>query len=296
MYFSFGFLFSAVMLASIQRQSARRFPSIRETSLTGAALWYFGSEFAWIAALTFSAMFPGTSAIHDQVWYWTAVVSVCPMIAVLGARRPTTRVWSLFIVLPMVAVLSWPALATLFHRGGPAPLRIQAPAFLGLGISLVMGVGNYLGTRLGLAVFLRGLAVVLAVVPYSASLSMSDGGTLLLRMVAGLLAATSTWTALRSRAPIPGDGLGRYDRLWNDFRDSFGIVWSMRIQESMNAFAEQRRLKWRIENESICWGTDDPLASAPELIASLDQSLRWHLRRFVDPPWIDRRLSEGAAE
>ena len=88
--------------------------SVRRTSLTSAAAWA-----AWfqvtltvttIATLAKSQVPLG---IVDQLWFLTAVSALCPLVAVLGARRGRLLEWSAFIVLPVIVVLEWPALAQL---------------------------------------------------------------------------------------------------------------------------------------------------------------------------------------
>ena len=100
----------------------------------------------------------------------------------------------------------------------------------------------------------------------------------------------------------PNDLTG-WNRVWLDFRDSFGVVWAMRVAERVNqsaaAYAWSVRLRWngfqgidqeenRVVDSTIDRDTDAPLAGvAPE---QLDQAVRTLLRRFVSPDWIDQRM------
>ena len=100
----------------------------------------------------------------------------------------------------------------------------------------------------------------------------------------------------------------KFDQLWFDFFDLFGIVWGRRIQDRVNFIANQDRLPVRLEIDGFVW-TPQVVASVPAVNGSspsgqsikestnddarnaearLEHILRWLLRRFVDPVWIDR--------
>lgn len=105
------------------------------------------------------------SGIADQLWYGVSVVALCPWIAVLGAQRPGVRVWNAFVLIPLIAVLMWPA-ATLWFRGHvPADFRLELPMVIGYGLVLVMGAGNYLGTAFAPAATLVIASQILLLVP-----------------------------------------------------------------------------------------------------------------------------------
>ena len=105
----------------------------------------------------------------DLSWYFAAVVLLCPGIAVLGARRPGASAWAFFVLLPLVLVLMWPAVAS-FQVARPAELiEIEVPALVGFGLVLIMSGGNYFGTRYTLSTFFYAAAVVLLVAPMSAA-------------------------------------------------------------------------------------------------------------------------------
>ncbi|MCA8996619.1 MAG: hypothetical protein KDA80_06535 [Planctomycetaceae bacterium] len=263
--------------------------SLSHTSLGAALGWLLAAEFLWSFSSACSALFDTSSGLMMQLWYWTAIVSLCPMISVLGSRRPTSRVWSWFVVVPLLAVLGWPAITVWFSRlDRLPPLEIQAPALGGLLLALTMGAGNYAGTRLGGTALGASLAILLAVVPNSSTLGRLVSPDLFWGAASGLMAASiGAGLHICRRSPKIGDP---YDLIWHDFRDTFGLVWSIRIQESLNAGAEQRQCHWRIGPLGVDWRVSDPSRPEPDVVKSFENSLRWHLRRFVDPDWIDQRL------
>ncbi len=230
------------------------------------------------------ADFPAIS----QLWYAVAVLGLCPWIAVLGARRPTVRVWNWFVLVPLAAVLLWPVALCWMPRG-PDRLILETPHLIGFVLVLIMGTGNFLGTirtplALGMIAVEAGLLWSVRVVDDTGHLapllrSMSAG--LLFSLVLG--ATASRWPVRPPESP--------WQRLWDDFRNSFGIVWANRLAERVNA--EAARGNWSIRLQPGGFVSTTP-GSAPDFApngAQLDHTLRWLLRRFVDEEWINERLT-----
>lgn len=267
---------------------------LRQTTLSSAWLWSAILLLTWLAIWTATQWTDAVEAgVGDQLWYGVAVLALCPPVAVLGAKRPGTRVWTWFVLLPLLVVLGWPAW-TVWGAGFPLPrLQLATPAVLGYAVVLVMAVGNYLGTRYFLPAACYGAALVLLVGPFSETAADS-------------LPATGTaryWaTLLFSAAPVVAMLLGRRparaaaepcDQVWTDFRDAFGIVWAKRIQERLNHTAVQEGWPARLEQDGIMW--TDPTISPSDrsrTSARVEHTFRWLLRRFVDESWIDERMQE----
>ncbi len=105
----------------------------------------------------------------------------------------------------------------------------------------------------------------------------------------------------------------RFDKLWFDFFDTFGIVWGRRIQDRVNFIATREGWPARLELDGFVW-SDDLKPAVPdgttvsanlqelqingqqkysdnrEIESRIEYTFRWLLRRFVDPAWIDERL------
>jgi hypothetical protein len=282
--------------------------SLRETALLVAWYWSLVAVLAWgIAAslpLTAASSSPLTS---DAAWYLAAVATLCPGIAVLGSRRPVVRVWSWFVLLPLLLVFGAPV-ATAGWSRSDATLLIATPTTLGVGIVLLMGTGNYIGTRYSGPALCLAASVFAVVGPLSewwggwwSRESGRTAGVLLVCLSLGW----GSWLAARRR-PCAEAG---WDRVWSDFRETFGVVWSRRVQDRINARAVTEAWDCRLEAWGIVAaphlvsGIDQPapdgasaLSSAvnrpPSLrdIDKLGQALRWHLDRFVSSVWVDRRL------
>jgi hypothetical protein len=227
-------------------------------------------------------------------WYLTSILALCPPISVLGARRPGSRVWGWFVLLPLIAVLGWPAATVLGTHQVLPSLQLEAPPLIGFALVLVMGCGNYAGTRFGLAACLFAAGQCLIVLPATRFVAESNAAPDAYRAAGALLWLLAAATANRAvrRPRLAPSGV---DRLWRDFRDLFGIVWAHRLQERINAEAARERWPVRLTSEGFLW---EPQVDEPARTRALprrEHTLRWLLRRFVDDSWIDARLAYPAS-
>jgi hypothetical protein len=279
-----------VLLALAGGQLVRLRPCVRGTTLTDAWLW------CW-AALNVAAVVLGVRgfavttddsfAIGD---YLIAVMGLTPLMAVLGARRPTCRVWTWFVVLPLIVVLNWPVISVVLARGWFGELSLESPVIVGFALVTVMACGNYFGTALTWPALLWGGLLTALVVRHSslapswwpqvAALRLALGVT----AVVGLHRVRRVWSAVSPAAD-------RFDRLWFDVLDRFGVVWARRLQERLNLLG-QTQWPGRLDLDGWHW----PTAPTDEQLAQLEHAHRWLLRRFVDPPWIDARLHTSSEE
>ncbi|MFQ5732715.1 MAG: hypothetical protein ACE5KM_12275 [Planctomycetaceae bacterium] len=243
-----------------------------------------------VCVLTRGQLVP--TGVHGHLWYGVAVLFLTPLICVLGARKPISRVWPWFVVLPMIGGLEIPTLATLWRAGADAPLRLETPTLVGFGLVLAMGAGNYLITPFRLAAALYAAGVALLVVPGTdagldgpaqmpASLGLS---AVCLSLVVVFVQATRS--GRRSRAP--------HQRRWADFRDTFGGVWAKRVMDRINWTAREEGWPARMEFAGLVW-TDDDVADDDrrKTLQRLQQLDRWLLKRFVDDAWLNARCENG---
>ena len=287
--------------------------ALRGTTLTMAWRWSVAAWMAWTIAGFLSLSGDRVPAgLLDQAWYIAALLAVCPPIAVLGAKQPMARVWSVFILFPLVLVLGWPA-ASAWGAGFPAAgWVVEEPVTAGFAFVLLMGLGNYIGTRYRLCAVLYGFSLLLVVgqlcPPFAARLPAAE----LLRMASILSLVAAAWYgAWRSYRVSPA--ATPFDRLWQEFRNQFGIVWGRRIQERFNETAARSGWPMRLESGGLAparredgpVGQTFPVRSAlpaegtrdvPEVRARIEAALRWLLRRFVEPAWIERQLGTAHEE
>ncbi len=268
------------------RSLARLCGSLTSTTLIPAGRWACATAALWSLTWTLDHMLRRLSqSAGDHLWYAAAVVALCPAIAVLGSRRPGTRVWTWFILIPMLFALGWPVITLWIQGSDVRGLQLESPQLAGYLLVLVMGAGNYFGTRHTLASLLYVAANTLLVLSSSSACPTWLADRWWSRLLATGCMALAVVIAGRTatRAAV---GLSRFDRLWLDFFDLFGVVWGRRIQDRVNFVAVREGWPARLELHGVVWDSGSDQATE----ARIEHTFRWLLRRFVDPEWIDERL------
>jgi hypothetical protein len=268
-------------------QARRR---LAPTTLLSAWGWALACAAAWCTAWGLALSDRVAGPLVDQVWSLAAVLALCPMIAVLGAKRPGSRVWTWFVLLPLVAVLQWPAL-TLWMTDGPLPpLRLSTPVIAGFALVLLMGAGNYAATRYALSAGLTAVAVCCVLGSLAESSPLETTHTHDLRRAATvLLPLAILWGVRQARRPTIA--ATSYDLLWHDYRDSFGIVWGKRFLDRVNERAVAEKWPCRLTDAGFAWDAGTADVARAKVAPQIDHTFRWLLRRFVNPEWIDARLA-----
>lgn len=265
--------------------------SVRHTSLTTAAAWAIWFQViltvTTIATLCKSRVQPG---LLDQLWYLTAVSALCPFVAVLGARRGRLLEWSLFIVLPLIVVLEWPALAQLTRCWHGQRLELETPALIGFALVLVMALGQFLDTRHPFST----LTWMAAWGNVCWSLRSSTADLLIDRNAdqrITIFFLLQFWLAVAFETrPRPAVKNG-WNRVWNDYRNIFGNLWALRLLARVNDVARRDKWPWTLtEGGLIPVDHQNATAGEPTGDPRVDQTFRWLLKPFVDPEWIDERL------
>ena len=270
------------------------YQSARQTALAFVWWWALAAALCWGGFSTAYLMIDQSHWVTgwaDQACYFSAILILCPFIAILGARRPVANVWSLFVVGPLILVLSWPLLVTWMNGSSQEPLQIQPPMLLGFVVVILMAIGNYFGTRFTLPVLMMGAAVILLVVPLTPAAPQFFPTKTAGRFWAdGLLslAAIFTVASWKLRASMQQQPL---DRLWVGFRDCFGIVWAKRVLDRMNQVAVTKQWPVRLELHGFVWNKQVTPNESIKTRIDIEQNLRWILKRFVNQTWIDAYLS-----
>ena len=259
---------------------------VRSTTLIPAARWSLAAAALWSFTWTtdYGLQWLSKSAA-DHLWYACAVVALCPAISVLGSRRPGTRVWTWFILIPMLFTVGWPVITLWIQGSDLRGLQLETPQLAGYLLVLVMGTGNYFGTRYTLTALLFAIGNALNVLSSAAACPAWLSDRWWMRLYASACLALAILLAGRS-VPQASNSTNRFDRLWLDFFDEFGLVWGRRIQDRVNFIAVKENWPARLELHGVQWTT----FADPATEARLEQTFRWLLRRFVDPGWIDERL------
>lgn len=269
--------------------NARKY--LRRTSLVAAWSWGLLAVVAWTGVVCAEFLAGGLAGgLAGRLWYFVGLLALCPFVAVLGARRPGSRVWTAFVLLPMLLVLGWPALLPTAGGFVEGPVVLERPAVIGYWLVMVMGIGNYLGTRFWGPAVLVGVSGALLVESVAHRVARGDVEVPQYRALATFCLVAAVLWAVRLGFR-PARAAGPFDRLWLDFRDWFGIVWARRIQDRVNHTAETEQWNVRLELHGF---TSLPREAPHEISAEtrrrIDHTLRWLLRRFADEEWIDQRL------
>jgi hypothetical protein len=185
----------------------------RRTPLAHALGWALAAWGIWTLAAFSGEPLGGVA-------YLALCLTGCAGIAVLGARQPGALAWN-FVVVGLLAVLLRPFLE------GFGELRLGMVPLLFLGGCLLVGVLNYLPTRLAVAMTAVGLGC-------ATELACLAGAALPAPLpFAGVLCLAGApwlgWLLLRSRRPREA-----FDTTWLEYRDRFGFVWGQRAREQFN--------------------------------------------------------------
>lgn len=273
---------------------ARSFKNLRLTTLTTAACCALAG--LAIAALAQSIELAAPSKSNGWVdlgWYFSAVVLLCPGIAVLGARRPGASAWAFFVLLPLVLVLMWPAVASFQLARPEHSIEVEVPALVGFGLVLIMSGGNYFGTRYTLSTLYYVATITLIVVPMSSATPRFFPERSTSRFLAslGMLLTIANFDR-RSRA-VSDEQVSRFDILWFDFMDSFGMVWAKRVMDRVNESSRHEKWTMRLELHGFVPTVESPtLEEAARTEERIEHTFRWLLKRFVDPEWIGSRIGD----
>ncbi len=208
---------------------------LRDTTLVAPVAWAILSLVLWAHAAAMPMRdAQGTALPGDrQTIVAVALLStVCPFVAVLGARRPQNKIWPL-VVASLLLILILPELPNLLGQGDRQLAHgVWRWFFAGL---LIVGWLNFLPTRLILAATLWCLPglwwACSGTVPWLLMLAPELACTI------GVLAAKQWRTARSPRG---------WNRVWRDFRNLYGVVWALRVIERANALAnsEAQRSPW----------------------------------------------------
>jgi hypothetical protein len=235
----------------------------RGTSLLHALIWVLVAWLTWGLAFLCedserAGMQPGR--------YCAVCLTGCAGVAVLGARRPNVIAWN-FVVLGLFTVMALPLMESQFIGTHPVDgLRI----FFMAG-TVAVGVLNYLPTRLAPAALLLMLVGAGEITLLYASPRRPGFGT---GMVFDLLLSVVPWLAWICLARRAADR-SNFDRLWLNFRDRWGLVWSHRIREQFNHAAQNAGWPVKLAWHGLTHVKDEsPAADQEKFVEMLQKTLQ----------------------
>lgn len=224
---------------------------LRGTTLAAPAVWAVTSAVVLALVDASLAWRNGRSLTVSLCLYAAAVGTFCPLMAVLGAKRPQDHGWQ-WVVASLWLVLLVPAGQSLIASTGQR-LELFAVWKILLVALIALGLLNYLPTRFAAAATLFAMGQTLLLGPF-----LWHGGhaaTWRLMALAIFLGSAGVICALSlrgcSEAGLGNDAspaLPRLNQRWRMFRDGWGAFWGLRIMQRVNQTAELSqwpvRLHW----------------------------------------------------
>jgi len=175
---------------------------------------------------------------------------------------------------------------------GPGSFQLDSPWNLFYGLLVVAGITNYVPTRYGAAALAMGAGLVLEYLGLTRTNWTAATRAAIWPAVAWTLALScglAAWSASRT-----SPGSTNLERLWLWFRDHWGVVWALRIEERFNRTAELGRWPIRLTwfgLAPVAWSSSGPDGSWDSpLPPAAEATLRSLIRRFVVPDRIDALL------
>jgi hypothetical protein len=259
---------------------------VRETTITATWWWALGAfTCAGLVELLDAAALLGDAPSAAAWRYAARSLLLCPAVSLIGAKRPQDGPWN-FVVVSLWGILVLPA-ANALLLGTGQPLLVYGFQSWFLVVLVLLTLVGMLPTKHGFAAVLAAAGQALLLQEY---LPLRFAEPCRFLTAAGMVCLASAAVLLALRAK-PAKAATSLDRLWIDFRDTFGLFWALRVQERLHAAAKQ--FGWPVQLHWTGWGTADghPLREElpQEQLKPILVTLRGLLRRFVSNAWIDER-------
>lgn len=259
---------------------------VRHTTLWHVWLWGLIAGCGLLGVTLLSAADAPLSKLPAyQFAAWS--LSFCPAITLLGVKRPQHIGWHA-VTVSLWGILVLPAVeAVILRPGQPIELGGMRPWFL-LALTLLSPVTFFAG-RYSWPALVLGFAQALFFAKYLpwgellAPWSAKCGSPLGWLFAAAVLAELQFHRQYQTENPL--------DRVWLDFRDSFGLFWGLRVAERVNAVAGLLAWPFRLEWWGLMRVETGPMVPAVhvEFPPELRTAVRGLLRRFVTHEWLAKR-------
>jgi hypothetical protein len=225
------------------------------------------------------------------ITYLLVLAILAALISILGARNPGSGAWALLMILLVVVFqIPWLEAAGRLRRAhGLGVVQLDSPWTLFYGLLVLAGITNYLPTRYGLASASLGLGLVAEYLALTRVNWPPSARATLWALVAwtfGLSAWFADW-----RASGTTNARNNLERSWFWFRDHWGVVWALRVQDRFNRSAELAHWPLRLTWFGLMPSSDSGNLAAPDVPAEADATLRSLIRRFVTPDRIESLLT-----
>ena len=245
---------------------------VKATTLAAPVIWAMAAcaSLIWLAERHFANGDLSSSLLR----FCVASATFCPLMTVLGAKRPQHRGWQ-WVVASLWLVLVWPAGQAALSNNG-LHLFVAWKLFL-LGL-VAFGLVNYLPTRHWPAALLVAGGQLALLAEFLWPGDFIDPGMMMLAALTCFLAAGGLACRTRSTFEAPFPLFADITEKWRRFRDAYGLLWGLRILGRLNETAALKdwplRLEWR---GLVCQGEKQPSTVQLE---ELNTAFATLLRRF----------------
>lgn len=252
------------------------------TTLVAPYRWTLFSLFVLAVSDAWLILSDASQTTFFAIRYLGATTSFCPLMAVLGAKRPQNVGWQL-IVGTLWIVMILPVVETMLLWSG-GTLDIGAMRSWMLVVLMGVGLSNYALTKFGMAVAIATLGQGVMLAPHLPLVRSASYPSYTMGFACIVFALGFAWyQSRRVRVGVRG-----WSRVWCDFRDAFGLVWGLRVMERVNSAARLSGWKTELTWHGFAGENDVELGSDDHL--EISRAMRTTLRRFVSSEWIDERL------
>lgn len=216
------------------------------------------------------------AALHLD--YLAGLTTLAPFVSLLGAKRPQDRAWQL-IVASLLALLAIQDLRIWSIDRTRPPMPHAAWCWL---VAAIVGMQllNYLPTRYAPAACMACWAQICSLGPCFRLLPAEVRPfwlALPMLLLSVVMAAVLGWR------PRP-----KRQSAWTDFRNLFGVLWTLRVAERVNAIAAEKRLGVRLTWHG--WQLDNSAGGEThEDCREATKALQAILLRFVNQQWLSKR-------
>ncbi len=234
------------------------------TTLRAPCVW----TMAAITGIVLEALVETFTAEPAAKWlqvtrFSAAALTLCPTMAILGAKRPQHAAWQ-WVVVALLAVLLLQPLQWWLLSGGShfnlfTAWKLLIVAIIGLGIF------NYLPTRNAVPSCLAAAGQLLAVWPWLTDTPAWKHGIAASGCCFAAAIVLAAWAARRaSPGPLPRTEVP-IEIQWREFRDVWGAFWALRVLQRVNQVAASEASPVRLTWQGFV-GPDPAVAIAPPTV------------------------------
>jgi hypothetical protein len=273
---------TVALAAAVVLASGALLRRVRGTTLTAPAAWCIAAALA-IGLVEFALAWGHVpeSSLTASLWRYSAAVGAyCPLMAVLGAKRPQDRGWQ-WVVASLWLVLLVPAGQALASGAGNRLELFPAWRLL-LATMSAMVLLNYLPTRRTLAAIAFAAGQICLMAPYLMDAPIDRWPLLRATGLASILAAfpLASLCGRRTTTTLAKSPLEQDRERWLSFRDAWGAFWALRVMQRINQSAEHGVWPVRLRWDGFAPLADDQIVDDLPLAAAVEQSMDAVLRRF----------------